>query len=119
MHEARRELIWRGAIVAQIEKDIRPYCHDEAELQLILDNWEDLRIAFRSRSGKIDSIPDDLLKRLIAGMSSAGDMSAIDGEIERYKQFADAGLTELSIRLFDDPMDGLKMIGKHVLPALR
>ena len=43
--------------------------------------------------------------------------SNMDDEIERYKQFADAGLTELSIRLFDDPMNGLKMIGKHVLPA--
>jgi len=25
----------------------------------------------------------------------------------------------VSIRLFDDPWDGLKMIGEHVLPALR
>jgi hypothetical protein len=46
-------------------------------------------------------------------------MSAIDEEIERYQQFARSGLTELSIRLFDDPMDGLKMIGEHVLPKLR
>jgi hypothetical protein len=50
-------------------------------------------------------------------MSSAGDFSDIDREIERYRQFADGGLTELSIRLFDDPMDGLKMIAEHVLPA--
>jgi hypothetical protein len=119
MYEARRELIWRGAIIAQKREDIRPFCHDESEVDLIISNWEDLRIAFRNRSGKIDSIPNDLLERLITGMSSAGDMSNIDHEVERYKQFSTGGLTELSIRLFDDPWDGLKMIAEHVLPALR
>lgn len=119
MYEARRELIWRGAIIAQKREDIRPFCHDESEVDLIINNWEDMRVAFRNRSGKIDSIPNDLLERLIAGMSSAGDMSDIDHEIERYKKFAAGGLTELSIRLFDDPWDGLKMIAEHVLPALR
>jgi len=119
MYEARRELIWRGAIISQERDQIRPFCHDESEVDLIIDNWEELRIAFRSRTGKIDSLPNDLVERLIAGMSSAGDMSDIDHEIDRYKQFEAAGLTELSIRLFDDPWDGLKMIGEHVLPALR
>ena len=119
MYEARRELIWRGAIIGQIADELRVFCNDDDELQLILDNWENFRLAFRTRSGKIEGIPEDLVNRLIAGLASAGDMSDIDGEIERYKQFAKNGLTELSIRLFDDPMDGLKMIGEHVLPALR
>ena len=48
-----------------------------------------------------------------------GRLDDIDREIERYQAFAAGGLTELSIRLFDDPMDGLKMIGERVLPALR
>jgi hypothetical protein len=52
-------------------------------------------------------------------MSSAGDMDDIDREIERYKKFAEGGLTELSLRLFDDPMDGLKMIGERIVPAFR
>lgn len=119
MYEARRELIWRGAIIGQVREDVRPFCRDESEVDLIFDNWEDLRFAFRSRTGKIDSLPADLVERLIAGMSSAGDLNDIDREIERYKQFAAGGLTELSIRLFDDPMDGLKMLGERVLPALR
>jgi alkanesulfonate monooxygenase SsuD/methylene tetrahydromethanopterin reductase-like flavin-dependent oxidoreductase (luciferase family) len=118
MYEARRELIWRGAIIGQIKQDLLMFC-DEDELQLLLDNWEQLRLAFRTRSGKIEGIPEDLVNRLIAGLSSAGDMSDIDREVERFKQFADAGLTEMSVRLFDDPMEGLKMLGEHVLPAVR
>ncbi|MGI9309666.1 MAG: LLM class flavin-dependent oxidoreductase [Gammaproteobacteria bacterium] len=119
MYEGRRELIWRGGIIGQIRKDIRPHCHDEAEVDLVIEHWEELRIAFRNRSGKIDGIPNELVERLIHGMASAGDMGDIDREIERYKNFAAGGLTELSLRLFDDPMDGLKLIGEHVLPALR
>jgi alkanesulfonate monooxygenase SsuD/methylene tetrahydromethanopterin reductase-like flavin-dependent oxidoreductase (luciferase family) len=119
MYEARRELIWRGAIVGMVKDDLMPHLKDEAEYELMRDHWENFRVAFRDRSGNIKGMPEDLVNRLIAGMASAGDMSDIDREIERYKTFAANGLTELSIRLFDDPMDGLKMLGKHVLPALR
>jgi 5,10-methylenetetrahydromethanopterin reductase len=119
MHEARRELIWRGAIIGQVRDEIAEFCHDEDELNLIMNNWENFRIAFRNRSGVIEGIPDDLINRLIAGMASAGDMSAIDREVDRYQQLAAAGLTELDLRLFDDPMDGLKLIGEHVLPAVQ
>lgn len=119
MYEARRELIWRAAIVAMVKDELMPHLKDEAEFELMLKNWENFRIAFRDRSGNIKDMPEDIINRLIAGMASAGDMSDIDREIERYQRFAAGGLTELSIRLFDDPMDGLKMIGEHVLPALR
>jgi DNA polymerase III delta prime subunit len=119
MYEARRELIWRGAIVGMVKDDLMPHLKDEAEYELMRDHWENFRVAFRDRSGNIKGMPEDLVNRLIAGMASAGDMSDIEREIERYKQFAANGLTELSIRLFDDPMDGLKMLGEHVLPALR
>jgi alkanesulfonate monooxygenase SsuD/methylene tetrahydromethanopterin reductase-like flavin-dependent oxidoreductase (luciferase family) len=119
MYEARRELIWRAAVIGLVKHDLMPHLEDEAEFDLIREHWENFRIAFRDRSGNIKDVPMDIINRLIAGMASAGDMDDIDREIERYKQFAAGGLTELSIRLFDDPMDGLKMLGDHVLPALR
>ena len=118
MYEARRELIWRAAIIGQVREDIIPFLHDEAEMDVLMKHWENMRIAFRNRSGVIEDIPEDIINRLIAGMSSAGDMSAIDVEIDRYQKLADAGLTELDLRLFDDPMEGLQMIGKHIIPAL-
>jgi alkanesulfonate monooxygenase SsuD/methylene tetrahydromethanopterin reductase-like flavin-dependent oxidoreductase (luciferase family) len=119
MYEARRELIWRGAIAAKYDDDIRPHLDSDEEVQLVIDNWDNFFKAFWTRSGKIDGVPAETVNKLIAGMSSAGTVNDIDREIERYKQFAASGLTELSIRLFDDPMDGLKMLGEHVLPAFR
>jgi alkanesulfonate monooxygenase SsuD/methylene tetrahydromethanopterin reductase-like flavin-dependent oxidoreductase (luciferase family) len=118
MYEARRELIWRGAIAAKYENEIAAFA-DADEVQLVIDKWDDFFKAYWTRSGKIDNVPEDLVNRLIAGMSSAGDLDDIDREIERYGQFKASGLTELSLRLFDDPMNGLQMIGERILPALR
>jgi hypothetical protein len=50
------------------------------------------------------------------GMSSAGTTSDLEREVERYHQFAKCRPAELSIRLFADPMEGLRAIGEHVLP---
>ena len=119
LREARRELIWRGAIAGKSEHEIRPHVNDDEEVQLVIDNWDNFFKAFWTRSGDIDGVPEDIVNNMIAGMSSAGDLSAIDGQLERFKQFEAAGLTELSIRVFDDPMDGLKLIGKHVLPKFQ
>ncbi|HJP39601.1 MAG: LLM class flavin-dependent oxidoreductase [Gammaproteobacteria bacterium] len=119
MYEARRELIWRGGIVAKAPHDIAPHVNGDDEVQLVIDNWDNFFKAFWTRSGKIDGVPESIVNNLIAGMSSAGDEDDIDRELERFRAFASSGLTELSLRLFDDPMDGLQMLGKHVLPALR
>jgi 5,10-methylenetetrahydromethanopterin reductase len=119
MKEARRELIWRGAIAGKFAHDIRPHVDSDEEVQVIIDNWDNLFKAFWTRSGDIDNVPEEIVNKLIAGMSSAGDLNDIAREVERYQQFAESGLTELSIRVFDDPMDGLKLIGEHVMPKFR
>jgi hypothetical protein len=119
MYEGRRELIWRAAIIGMNEKEIMPFLHDEQEMQVLRDHWEEMRLAFRTRTGDCPNIPNEILHRLIHGMASAGTLNDIDREIERYKQFAAGGLTELSVRLFDEPMEGLKMLGDPIVPAVR
>jgi len=119
MFEARRELIWRGAIAAKYAHEIAPHVNGDDEVQLVIDNWDNFFKAFWTRSGKIDGVPASVVDGLIAGMASAGDESDIDRELERLQAFAAGGLTELSLRLFDNPMEGLQMIGERVLPALR
>ena len=39
---------------------------------IIMDNWENFRKAFWTRSGDIEGVPPDLVSRLIAGLASAG-----------------------------------------------
>ncbi len=119
MYEARRELIWRGAVIGKEEDILRKFINDESELDIIMDNWDNFRKACWTRSGNIEGVPDDLVNRMITGLSSAGDMSDLETELDRFRQFKQSGLTELSLRLHDDPMEGLRLIGTHVLPALR
>ena len=117
--EARRELIWRGAIIGKEEHVLRQFCHDDDEVSVIMDNWENFRKAFWTKSGEIEGVPPDLVSRLIEGLASAGGLEDLDKEIERYQGFAKAGLTELSLRVHDNPMESLKIIGERVLPAVQ
>jgi len=114
MYEARRELIWRGSLLPPFT--LSPFL-DEADERLVIDHWDSFMKAYWTRSGNIEGVPGAIVNHLIAELSSAGTLDDIDAELERYRQFAAAGLTDLALRLFDDPMAGLKLIGEHVVPA--
>lgn len=114
MYEARRELVFRGELLPP-KYDMEPYVTAE-ERQLVIDKWQNFAKAFWTRSGKIEDVPESIVTRLIAACSSAGDLGDVDHQIERFRVFEKAGLTELSIRLFDEPMAGLKIVAEHVLP---
>jgi hypothetical protein len=119
MYEARRELIWRGAVIGKEEHILRKFINDESELEVIMENWNNFRKASWTKSGKIDGVPEDLVNRLIAGLSSSGDLDNLETELERFRQFKAGGITELALRLHDNPMDALRLIGEYVLPAVR
>jgi 5,10-methylenetetrahydromethanopterin reductase len=114
LYEARRELVFRGELLPP-KYDMEPYVTAE-ERQLVIDKWQNFAKAFWTRSGVIEDVPESIVDRLIAACSSAGDLQDIDRQIERFRIFEEAGLTELSIRLFDEPMAGLKIVADHVLP---
>ena len=114
MYEARRELVFRGELLPP-KYDMEPYVTAE-ERQLVIDKWQNFAKAFWTRTGKIEDVPESIVNRLIAACSSAGDIGDIDQQIERFRVFEKAGLTELSIRLFDEPMAGLKIVAENVLP---
>jgi 5,10-methylenetetrahydromethanopterin reductase len=114
MYEARRELVFRGELLPP-KYDMLPYVTEE-ERQLVIDKWQNFAKAFWTRSGVIEDVPESIVNRLISACSSAGGISDIEAQIERFRVFEKAGLTDLSIRLFDEPMAGLKIIAEHVLP---
>jgi hypothetical protein len=75
--------------------------------------------ALASRASTIDGVPDHIIDALIAGLSSAGDLDDVDREIERFKQYASLGLTEIAIRVHGNPVDAIKLIGERVVPAVQ
>lgn len=113
--EARRELMLRGWLR---DKYFAPFL-DEGELKIMRAHEQDFLNAFLNRSDVIDNVPDSLVDKMIENISFVGGLDRIDAAIETLRQFADAGLTEIALRVHDDPADAISLIGERVWPALQ
>ena len=112
--EARRELMLRGWLGEQY---FAPFL-DSDELQFMRDHEQDFLNAFLRGTDVIENVPDDLVSKMIENISFVGGLDKIDAAIDTLKQFADVGLTEIALRVHDDPADAIKLIGERVWPAL-
>jgi hypothetical protein len=114
--ESRRELAWRAI---KLQKELIMQCLDESEAQLVRDNYQNFVAAWFDRSGNVKGVPESIPNRLCEYFTSTGGLEDLDREIERFRMFGRAGLTEVALRLHDQPMEALDIIGQHVLPKLR
>jgi len=114
MREARRELILRGYLGEQY---FRPFLSDD-EIQLMLANFQPFLDAFMKGTDVIEGVPEDLVNKMIDNISFAGGLDAIDKAIATLNEFADIGLTEIALRVHDDPADAIRLIGEQVIPKL-
>ena len=92
---------------------------EEDEVKLMRDHEQDFLDAFLRSTDVIENVPDDLVTKMIENISFVGGLDKIDAAIETLHEFADAGLTEIALRVHDDPADALRLIGERVMPALR
>jgi 5,10-methylenetetrahydromethanopterin reductase len=114
--ESRRELAWRGR---KLEPELLRLYLTEEESQLVVSKFQAFVDAWFDRSGIVKGVPDDICNRLMYGLTSTGGLEDIDREVERFKRFERAGLTEIALRLHEDPMEGLDIIGRQIIPRLR
>jgi 5,10-methylenetetrahydromethanopterin reductase len=75
--------------------------------------------AYHRKSPDIEGIPDEIVTRIVHGCTSASSLANIGHEVERFRAFRDAGLTEIALRVYDDPDVAIRTIGEHIVPALR
>jgi len=114
LQEARCKLFARAEIIPpHIGLD---HLLDAEEAQLVRANFRNFLMADIDGSGNIKGVPPELVQRIIDEVCSAGDFDDIDKEIERYREFERAGLTDLAIRVFDEPWDALQTIKERVIP---
>ena len=114
MYKARRSLAWRTQVVPPFHG--LDLILEQDDVQLVKDNFDNFAKAYYTRSGQIDGVPPELVEYLIHAVASAGDYGDIDRELERYSELERAGFTDLALKIFDDPMDGLKTICERVVP---
>jgi hypothetical protein len=113
--EACRELVLRGVLRPRYTEVLL----SKEDSDFVQQNKDVFWRALASRAGTIDGVPDHIIDALIAGLSSAGDLDDIDREIERFKEYASLGLTEIAIRVHGDPVDAIKLIGERIVPAVK
>jgi alkanesulfonate monooxygenase SsuD/methylene tetrahydromethanopterin reductase-like flavin-dependent oxidoreductase (luciferase family) len=115
MAEARRELMLRGWLGEQY---FAPFL-DPDEVKLMRAHEQDFLNAFLRGTDVIENVPYALVTKMIRNISFAGGLEQIEPAIETLQAFAAAGLTEIAIRVHDDPADAIRLIGERVIPALR
>ena len=52
-------------------------------------------------------------------LTSCAALADLDNEIERLRQFEAAGLTEIALRIYENPESTIRILGERVLPALK
>jgi alkanesulfonate monooxygenase SsuD/methylene tetrahydromethanopterin reductase-like flavin-dependent oxidoreductase (luciferase family) len=116
--EARREaMIWL-AVRATLFPPYLSHVLDDDEAQIVNDNIGAFIKAFRTKTPVIEGVPAKIIDKLIEGCTSASSLANIDREIDRLIQFESAGLTEIALRIYDNPDETIRILGERVVPAL-
>ena len=114
MAEARRELIWRGLLMRWFTELFL----DPADAAMVEEKRPAFLQAFLERSPKIEGVPEPVIEKLVEHMTLTGGPGDIERIARQMKALEAAGLDEVALRLHDEPEEGLRIIGEHLLPAL-
>jgi hypothetical protein len=113
--EARIWLAVRGTLYPEYITDVL----DADEAAIVNANISSFITAYHTKSPDVEGVPDSIVAKLVDRATSASSIANLDREIERLQHFKAAGLTEIALRVYDDPADSIRLIGERVLPALQ
>lgn len=119
LEEAKREArIWlalRGVLLRRNHE----YFMDEADMDIVDEKRPAFFDALRRRSPDIHDVPERIIDILIENLTSCASIDGLDKEIVRLQRFEQAGLTEIALRIYENPADTIRLIGERVVPALQ
>lgn len=115
VREARQWLPLRGLFRRWV---VSTFLNDE-DYDVIESHKSDFFNALATQSSDIEGVPERILTALVDNLTLTGSADEIDSIIERMKAFKGAGLTSLSLRLYQDAAASIALIGEKVAPALR
>ena len=92
---------------------------DPDDVSLVMDRQQAFVAAFRAGSPDVDGVPDRVLDALVDNITLCGTLADLDSKVEKLQHYAQAGLGAISLRLYANPMDSIRLIGDKLVPALR
>jgi len=112
--EARIYLAVRGTIYPDYIGDVV----NDAEAKIVVDHTSAFLQAYQQKSPDIKGVPDEILEKIVNHGVSASPLNEIEREVERMREFRDAGLTEIALCIYSNPADAIRVIGENLVPAL-
>jgi alkanesulfonate monooxygenase SsuD/methylene tetrahydromethanopterin reductase-like flavin-dependent oxidoreductase (luciferase family) len=112
--EARIWLTVRGTLYPPYIDDVL----DPDEAAIVKRNINAFIRAYNRKSDMVEGVPPEIVQKLVDRCTSASPLAEIDREIERLRDFERAGLTEIALRIYEDPAETIRILGERVVPAL-
>ncbi len=115
MREARIWLALRGVLL----RPNHEYFMSPEDCDIVDANRQAFFTALAKKTHHIEGVPEHIIEQLVDNLTSTCAISELDKEIERLHQFREAGLTEIALRIYDNPEDTIRLLGERVVPALQ
>jgi 5,10-methylenetetrahydromethanopterin reductase len=112
--EARIWLTVRGTLYPPYINEVL----DPEEAEIVNRNIKAFIRAYNAKTDVIEGVPPEIVSKLARGCTSACGLDELDAEIERLRGFARAGLTEIALRIYDEPEKTIRLLGERVVTAL-
>jgi alkanesulfonate monooxygenase SsuD/methylene tetrahydromethanopterin reductase-like flavin-dependent oxidoreductase (luciferase family) len=113
--EARRWLLLRGLF--------RPWVLEEflapEQVNQVMNNEQAFIDAFVSGSGEIKDVSEDIIEKLIEHLTFTATPDTLDEVKTELLAFKSAGLSSISLRLYEDPVKSMELLAREILPILR
>ncbi|RMF99107.1 MAG: LLM class flavin-dependent oxidoreductase, partial [Gammaproteobacteria bacterium] len=91
--ESRRELPWRAR---KLDPELTSLYLEPDEVRIVTEHFQDYVDAYFNHSDEVRGVPVDISNKLASGLTSTGGLEDLDREMERFRLFARAGLTEIA-----------------------
>jgi 5,10-methylenetetrahydromethanopterin reductase len=112
--EARAKLFVRGMLEHWY---VSPFL-DESECAAVEKHFPAFAAAYVQNSPQVEGVSDALVDKLVDNLTWTGTEADIERIVGEMLAFREAGVTELAIRLYDQPEDSIRLIAERVMPVL-
>jgi alkanesulfonate monooxygenase SsuD/methylene tetrahydromethanopterin reductase-like flavin-dependent oxidoreductase (luciferase family) len=113
-NEAKRWLLLRGLFRPWVLQEFL----EQPDIDLIMNNQAAFVNAFAAGSHVIEGIPDRLADTLVDHLTLTATPERLARLIDELARYKAAGLTSVSLRLYEQPAETIQLVAAKVLPSL-